>query len=205
MSSRQHRRKNADTPSRQLRRRFYKGAAIATVSYVALSLVRFHGEYSYLPYALAVIWAVFLLCYTSFKEVLRWSDAGDEEEVYHGEFWAGLVVGGMAWMIAWNIIREWAFRAPSLPLPEDYQAATIETIVLYTLSTISSLLYKHGVEKRRSGRQRTRARMVRVVSNSPAETRNEPMVVKPTKNQDVEIILVKDSKPDTKNFEQGND
>ena len=178
MPSRQHRRKSPDDLGAKLKRRFYKGAAIATAAYVTLSLIRFHGEYSYLPYALAVIWAVFLLCYTTFKEVIRWSDVGDEEEVYHGEFWAGLVVAGMGWMIGWNIVREWAFHAPSLPLPEDYQAATIETIVLYTLSVISSLLYKHKAIEQ-SDRENSHGGAVNNGSNLRATVKNRQMVIEP--------------------------
>jgi hypothetical protein len=139
---RQQSRKDADALRIRLKRRFYKGAAIATISYVALSLIKFHGQYSDLPSELAIIWAVFLLCYTTTKEIFRWSDVGDTE-IYHGELWMGVLLAGAAWMIAWNIGRIWIYHLPRIPFPSDYESATIETIVLYTLSIASSYLYKY--------------------------------------------------------------
>lgn len=145
-----HKRKTADARSRALRRRFYQGAAAATVAYVALSLVKFHGEFEYLSYELAVIWAVFLLCYTTFREVVRWNES--DTQSYRGELWAALVVGAAYWMIIWNIMRAWVFHLPTLPFPAEYGAATIETIVLYTLSAISSFLYKRKAAIKRAVR-----------------------------------------------------
>lgn len=136
-------RKDADARSRALRRRFYKGAAIATAVYVGLSLIKFHAQLPYLTYELVVIWAVFLLCYASFKEVLRWNDV-DDPKSYDGDFWAALVVVGAVWMIVWNIGRVWIFHLGRLEFPHDYTAATIETIVLYTISGISAFLHKRS-------------------------------------------------------------
>src|SRR3989344_4030795 len=129
MPSRKSNREKAEILSRRLKRRFYKGAAAATLIYVALSLLRFPGEIPYLPYMLAVVWAVFILCYTTFKEVLKWNDLNDKEsEAYHGEFWASVILAGAGWMIMWNIVREWVFNVQSHPFPEDYQAVVVETI-----------------------------------------------------------------------------
>lgn len=154
-----NRRKHPYTLNKQLRRRFYNGAAIATLVYVLLSLVRFHGQFSYLPYVLAVIWAVFLLCYTTIKEAVRWSDI-DDPETYRGELWAGIVIAGAAWMILWNIVRAWIFHLQTIPFPDDYQAAVIETIVLYTLSVISSLIYKYKNKTAKATHRKKRHRMV---------------------------------------------
>lgn len=129
----------ADARSKQLRRRLYAGAAIATFAYAALSIVNFLLQLTSLPYELAVVWAVVIICYATFREALRWNDIDDSN--YPGEFWAGFVVAGGIFMIAWNIGREWFFRLPYFAFPQDYEAAMIETIVLYTLSGISSFIY----------------------------------------------------------------
>jgi hypothetical protein len=156
-SPRRNKRKNADALSKQLRRRFYKGAAIATTAYVVLSLIKFHGQLSDLPSQLAIIWAVFLVCYTTFKEVLRWNDVGDVD-IYHGELWAGVVLAGAAWMITWNIVRSWVFNLEKIPFPSDYESAVIETIVIYVLSIGSSFLHKYRRVEGRS-HQKTHARI----------------------------------------------
>ncbi|GEM_PF-3733315 len=208
MSLRRDKRKNAYALSRELRRRLYKGVAFATLAYVALSLVRFHGRFPYLPYELAIIWAVSLLCYASLKEVFRWNDVGDEE-VYHGELWAGLVLAGAAWMIAWNIGRSWIFNLPANPFPEDYGAATAETIVLYTLSIISSFLYKYKRTTRQPVRQKTHVKIIRHGQKPLAAVKNgftgaEPVFTptttgKPAQNPNVEVVLTKAPAPDDKN------
>ncbi|HUZ92447.1 MAG TPA: hypothetical protein VNG29_00415 [Candidatus Paceibacterota bacterium] len=147
MPARRNKRNDAYALSRQLRRRLYNGVAVATLAYVVLSLIRFHGQFPYLSYELAIIWAIFLLCYATIKEVLRWSGE-HEEETYHSELWAIIVLAGAAWMIGWNILRTWFLHLPSIPFPEDYEAAVIETMVLYTLSIISSSLYNKGAARR---------------------------------------------------------
>ncbi|MEK9179824.1 MAG: hypothetical protein AAB897_00190 [Patescibacteria group bacterium] len=193
MPLRQNKRNNrAHELSKRLRRRFYKGAAVATLAYVTLSLVSFHGELENLPFILAVIWAVFILCYTTFKEVLRWSDAG-EEEIYHGEFWASLVIAGAAWMIAWNIGRAWFFHLAPLHFPEDYQAAAVETIALYTLSTISSFLYKYQKLRNLDARERSRARLLRLRHGKimEAQTATALAAKAPPQDQKMEIGLAK--------------
>lgn len=142
MVQRRYKQKSEYALSKKLRRRFYKAAAIATVIYVMLSLTKFYGQYDFLSYDLAIIWAVFLICYTSFKEIIRWNHVSDNE-YYNGELWAALVIAGLFWMIIWNAGRALIFHLPRLPVPEDYIAAAIETLVLYTLSTTSSYLYKN--------------------------------------------------------------
>src|SRR3989344_2142042 len=158
MKKQHYKRKTPNDFSKRLKRRFYKIAAITTLVYVTLSLVKFHGELDYLPQELAIIWAVFLLCYTSFKEMLRWNNIEDTT-TYRGGLWAALVMGGAIWMISWNIVRVWAFKLSSLHFPGDYQAATIETIVLYTLSIVSASLYKYHKAKRYPARQKMRGRI----------------------------------------------
>ncbi len=191
-----HKRETADARSRLWRRRFYDGAAIATVLYVVLSIITFHGHLTYLPYELSLTWAVFLLCYTSFKEVLRWNNLNDTEP-YRGEMWAGLVLAGALWMIAWNIGREWIFHLPHLPFPMDYEAATIETIVLYTLSIMSSIIYK-----RRNFRQgvhhRARNKVIhgeeKVLTLGPSRTTS-----KPSENSEPKAVLTKAEKQSEEN------
>lgn len=152
MPFKRYKRKSADALSRQLRRRFYIGSAIATCTYVALSIIKFYARVSYLAQELAIIWSVFLLCYTSFREVLRWNNVNDAEK-HHGEIWVGIVLAGGAWMFLWNIGRSWFFRLPTVPFPEDYVVAIAETLVLYTLSSISSFLYRYKHKKSRAHRQ----------------------------------------------------
>lgn len=173
-----YKRKTADARSRALRRRFYQGAAVATVVYVLLSLVKFHGEFEYLSLELAVIWAVFLLCYTTFREVVRWNEA--DTQSYRGELWAALVVGGAYWMIVWNILRAWVFHLPTLPFPAEYGAATIETIVLYTLSSISAFLHKHKLELKNAARRYRAYRAARTAYGVAvtAKARRRPVVAK---------------------------
>lgn len=199
MTTWRYKRKNAYALSRQLRRRFYKGAAIATLLYVILSLVKFHGQLSYLPYELAIIWAVFLLCYSSLKEVLRWNGV-DDAKAFHGETWVALVIIGALWMILWNIGRVWIFHLTQIPFPEDYEAATVETIVLYTLSVTSSFLYKSRYrepEKQKLLRQKTRG------GESPALNlatiaKKEFTAPNQEQKQKVEVRLTKTSALDEK-------
>src|SRR5579862_8608645 len=108
-AQRRNKRKSRSELTQRLKRRFYKGAATATLIYVILSLIKFHGQFQYLPYELTVTWAVFLLCYTTLKEVLRWNDVNDEE-IYHGELWAGLLLAGATWMLVWNLVRTWSLH-----------------------------------------------------------------------------------------------
>ncbi|MDP2599026.1 MAG: hypothetical protein Q8P49_04300 [Candidatus Liptonbacteria bacterium] len=209
MPSRRNKRKNAYALSK-LRSRLYKGVAATTLIYVVLSIVRFHGEFSYLPYILAIIWAVSLLCYTSLKEVLRWNDVG-ETDVYHGELWASVVVAGAAWMIIWNVVRAWIFNLPTIAFPEDYEAVTIETIVLYTLSIISSFLYKYKNAIGQPMRQQVRGKSSRSKHHVAAKNTfpgAEPasvqaMPAKSVQNPDVQIVLTKSPPPDEKNDQKG--
>ncbi len=197
MPVKRYRRKNASALSTALRRRFYKGAAVATLAYVVLSLISFHGQFSPLPYELAVIWAVFLLCYTTLKEMLRWNDF-DDEEVYHGELWAGLVLTGAIWMIGWNIVRAWILHLPRIPFPSDYEGAAIETIVLYTLSIISSYLHRY---RRSSGKfihQKSR-RSAHSQPKSTTQEKNEPITADPVQNPEIQAVLTKASAFDDKN------
>src|SRR3989344_4785187 len=160
MKKQHYKRKTPNDFSKRLKRRFYRIAAITTLVYVTLSLIKFHGELDYLPHELAITWAVFLLCYTSFKELLRWNDIEDAT-TYRGGLWAALVMGGAIWMISWNIIRVWALNLPSLHFPGEYQAATIETIVLYTLSIVSASLYKYKKTIRYPVRHKARGKFAR--------------------------------------------
>ncbi len=194
MPSRQNKQNKAYVLSKKLRRRFYRGAAVTTLAYVGLSLVSFHGEFSYFPYALAIIWAVFLFCYTSFKEALRWNNASDDE-IYHGELWAALLLAGATWMIVWNIVRVWIFRLPSLHFPDDYQAAVLETIVLYTLSVLSSFLYKNRKLKEQSAKKRAYTRAVHREASAiaVAAAKKQAEEIKPAQNQDLNVVLTKTS------------
>src|SRR6266481_5758815 len=192
MVQRRHKRKNAYARTHELKLRFYKGAAIATSIYVVLSLIKFHGQYTYLPYELAVTWAVFLFCYATFKEVLRWND-GSEEETYYGELWMMILLSGAAWILVWNLVRVWVFSLPSIPFPEDYEAATLETIILYTLSVISSFLYKYNKAVGRHPRRRPRARTSRADKNQVplpvvAMAKAETSAPQPP-NQNMEVVL----------------
>ena len=198
MPLRHHKRKNTYDLRKRLKRRFYKVAAIATLVYVTLSLIKFHAELHYLPHELGLTWAVFLLCYTSFKELLRWNDVEDTE-TYRGGLWAALVIGGAIWMIGWNIVRVWAFRLPMLPFPDDYQAATIETIVIYTLSLISSFLYKHKQEQRNGMRQRVRAKTAYRERTRGASQKNDAASARSIPSPQVEVVLTEASTLDNKN------
>lgn len=190
MPLRRYKRKSAYALSGQWRLRFYKGAAFATLAYVVLSLIKFHGQLSYLDYELAVIWAVSLLCYTSFKEVLRWNDVNDTN-AYNGELWAGIVVGGALWMIIWNIVRAWAFNLPRMPLPTDYIAATAETIVLYTISVISSFLYKNKKLTKQTARQKTHVKAVHQEQKPFQKAGVQPAAAEPAQNPEVKVVLTK--------------
>src|SRR6266478_3265080 len=103
-----HKKLTADARSKQLRRRLYTGAAITTLAYVALSIVNFLFQLTSIPYELAIIWAVVIICYATFREALRWNNIDDSN--YPGEYWAGLIVVGAAFMIAWNIGRQWIYN-----------------------------------------------------------------------------------------------
>lgn len=197
MPSRRYKRKSAHDLSKQLRRKFYRVAAIATLVYVALSLVGFHAGL-YVPQILGIMWAVFLLSYTSFKEAIRWNNAGDEE-VYRGELWAGLVLTGAVWMIGWNIGRTWFFNLPSVALPDDYEAAVIETIVLYTLSVISSFLYKYRKLKKGAVHQKILGKKARRIPSipKPAITAEKKLSgVEPAQNPNIEVVLTKAPTPE---------
>lgn len=189
MQSKRYKRKTAYALSRQLRRRFYIGAAIATSTYVLLSLVKFHAQVTYLANELAIIWAVSLLCYTSLREILRWN-AIDERE-HRGEIWAAVVVAGALWMMAWNMFRTWILHLSAYPFPEDYLGATAETIVLYTISVLSSFLYKY--KKRRAGQhahKRMHGKAEVVISKSAPATKSE-QAEKPVKVPEVSMVLTK--------------
>ncbi|MDO8504756.1 MAG: hypothetical protein Q7S36_02785 [Candidatus Liptonbacteria bacterium] len=198
MYSRRKKRKTAYAVNKRLRRKLYYGAAIATSVYVVLSLIRFHGEFAYLPYVLALIWAVFLLCYTTIKEVFRWNDAEDKE-IYHGELWAGLVLAGAAWMIIWNLARAWIFHQPSIPFPEDYAGATVETIVIYTLSIISSFAHKYKTGSAQFMRRRKHRKPVRRALAPSAPDKSGLMNTNQAQNPEVEVVLTKTGAPDGKN------
>jgi hypothetical protein len=188
----QRKRKTTYDSNKNLKRRFYKGAAIATLVYVTLSLIKFHGQFPYFPYELTTTWAVFLLCYTSFKEMLRWNDI-DDGETYHGGLWTLLVLGGAIWMITWDVIRTLGFHLPSIPFPDDYQAATIEAIVLYTLSIISSLVYKQNKAKRHALRQqKTRVKTVRQKQAPSIAAKNDVAAdMRPAQNSEIQAVLTK--------------
>ncbi|OGY99112.1 MAG: hypothetical protein A2945_05345 [Candidatus Liptonbacteria bacterium RIFCSPLOWO2_01_FULL_52_25] len=191
MKKQTYKHKTPNDLSKRLKRRFYKIAAITTLVYVTLSLIKFHGELSYLPNELAITWAVFLLCYTSFKELLRWNNIEDAA-TYRGGLWAALVLGGGIWMIAWNIVRAWAFNLPSFPFPAEYQAVTIETIVLYTLSLISASLYKYRKGERYTMRQKARGRAMR-------QAKKDVVSAAPAQNTEIQAVLTKTTALDDKN------
>lgn len=188
----------ADAQSRQLRRRLYKGAAIATLVYVALSIINFLLQFNALPYELAIIWAVVVICYATFREALRWNNLDDTN--YPGEFWAGLVVAGAIFMIAWNIGRGWLFRLPRIVFPQDYEAAVIEMIVLYTLSSISSFIYGRRSMRGKFARHRTRVK-------TAAEGRGivvpqAQSIAGPVQNSEVKAVLTSAKTPNDKKEEK---
>ena len=197
MKKQHYKRKTPNDFSKRLKRRFYRIAAITTLVYVTLSLIKFHGELDYLPHELAITWAVFLLCYTSFKELLRWNDIQDAT-TYRGGLWAALVLGGGIWMVSWNIVRVWAFNLPSIPFPEEYQTATIETIVLYTLSLISASLYKYKKAERHAGYQRARTRTVRQAQKPIPATKTGVVDAGPRQRPEVTAVFTKASTTDEK-------
>lgn len=196
MPSKRYKRKSAYALSRQLRRRFYIAAAIATTGYVLLSLVKFHAQVSYLSQELAIIWAISLLCYASFREVLRWNDVDDRK--HRGEIWAGLVLVGAIWMVIWNIFRAWILHLPAIPFPGDYVAATGETIVLYTLSTLSSFLYERRESALRRRRKTTRKKLKLAVV-----IKNET-VTKKAEIPEVGIVLTKSPAAEEKDNQNKN-
>lgn len=197
MPIRRNKRANAYAADGQLRKRLYKGAAIATLGYVGLSLVSFYGQFPHFPYALSVIWAVSLICYTSLKEIFRWNDAEDTG-VYHGELWAGIVLAGALWMILWNVGREWIFHMPSIPFPGDYTGATLETIVLYTLSVVSAFLHKSKKHSLQQARKKTRGKKRRVLKSS-AIAKNGLVGTESVQNSNPQAVLTKAETLDNKN------
>lgn len=189
----------ADARSRQLRRRLYRGAAIATLVYVALSIVNFLLQLTALPYELAVIWTVVIICYATFREVLRWNNLDDTN--YPGEFWAGLVVAGGIFMIAWNIGREWLFRLPHIAFPQDYEAAVIETIALYTLSGISSFVHGRRRMPEKFTRHRTHLKTVHE-GREPVVMPQASAAAGPIPNSEVKAILTSAKTIDDKKEEK---
>lgn len=197
MRKQPHKHKTTHDFSKRLKRRFYKIAAIATLVYVTLSLVKFHGELSYLPQELGITWAVFLLCYTSFKEMLRWNNIEDAA-TYRGGLWAALILGGGIWMISWNIARVWAFSLPSLSFPGEYQAAVIETIVLYTLSLISAALYKYRRDERYGEREKARGRTIRHDQKAIPAAKTGVTDTGPARQPEIQAVLTQATTLDDK-------
>ncbi|MDO8536990.1 MAG: hypothetical protein Q7R94_01970, partial [bacterium] len=94
-------------------------------------------------------------------------------------------------------IREWLFRLPHLPFPEDYTAATIETIVLYTLSIVSSFLYRYKKLSRQTAHKKIHGKVIHQEAiKSPALMKEGPSVVaaiESAQSPKVEVVLTKAS------------
>jgi amino acid permease len=199
LSGRQ-RKLTADARSKQLRRRLYRGAAITTFVYVVLSIVNFLFQLTSIPYELAIIWAVVIICYATFREALRWNNIDDTN--YPGEFWAGFVVAGAVFMIAWNIGRQWIFRLPYFIFPQEYEAAVIETIVLYTLSGISSFIHERKRTRVKS-RHRTHPKNILEEKQFAFSPQASP-ATGPELNSEVKATLVSAKTLDSKKEEKSS-
>lgn len=118
-----------------------------TISYVALQLFAFHLELDPMPGQLSYFWMATLLVYTCLKETFRHLsvECGNGQK---GEWYAVIVIGVFLWMEGYNIIANWFFGEPYLPLPDNMFESAIQSMILLIAAALSSLWFH---QKRNGG------------------------------------------------------
>jgi len=111
-----------------------------TISYVSFQLIAFHLQLDAIPDELSYFWMATLLVYTCLKETFRHLsvECGNGQK---GEWYAVIVIGTFLWMEIYNVIINWIFTKPYLPLPENMFESAIQSMVLLIAATLSSLWF----------------------------------------------------------------